>query len=247
MMMGKRAWSAAVLLCLVALTGLAAAPGVRKLATAPSTARASDIDPSDFTPNVDNVWFPLTPGTTKTFQGTKDDRPALENVLSTTSTTVIDGVTVRVVKDNLFLDGKLFERTEDWFAQDKHGTVWFFGEDTALLDAQGNVTSTRGSWTAGVNGAQPGIVMPGKPKVGGSFQQEFSVAVAEDHFVVLNLVSSVTVPFGSFDNVLLTADWTPLEPDVLATKHSVKGIGLVREADVTGGVEVLELTKITSG
>jgi hypothetical protein len=158
---------------------------------------------------------------------------------------VIDGVTVRVVKDNLFLDGKLFERTEDWFAQDKHQTVWFFGEDTALIDAQGNVTSTSGSWTAGVNGAQPGIVMPAKPKVGGSFQQEFSVAVAEDHFVILNLVSSVTVPFGSFTNTLLTADWTPLEPDGLSTKNYVNGIGLVREADVAGGDDRLELATIT--
>jgi hypothetical protein len=209
-----------------------------------SPAAATGINPSDFTPNVNNVWLPLPPGTTKTFEGIKDDQPAVEHVLSTRSTKVIDGVTVRVVKDNLFLSGTLFERTEDWFAQDKRGTVWFFGEDTALLDAHGNVISTRGSWKAGVNGARPGIVMPGRPRVGQSFQQEVSVAVAEDHFVVLNLVSSVTVPFGSFTNTLLTADWTPLEPDVLSTKNYVKGIGLVREADVTGGVEVLALTRI---
>lgn len=237
-----------LMLGLVAAAALIAAPGLgRPALTASPVTAASEIDPNDFTPNVDNPFFPLVPGTTKTFTGTKDDLPAVENVLTTRSTRVIDGVTIRVVKDNLFLDGTLFERTEDWFAQNKDtGAVWFFGEDTAILDANGNVVSTAGSFTAGVNGARPGIVMPGTPKVGGSFQQEGSVAVAEDHFVILNLVSSVTVPFGSFTNTLLTADWTPLEPDVLATKNYVKGIGLVQENDVTGGVELLQLSKITT-
>jgi hypothetical protein len=245
MTMGKRALSTAVLIGLVALTGIVGAVVVGKSAKATSAATASSINPADFTPNVNNVWFPLVPGTTKTFTGTRGAQPAVENVLVTNTTKVIDGVTVRVVKDNLFVNGTLFERTEDWFAQDEDGTVWFFGEDTAILDAQGNVVSTKGSFTAGVNGAQPGIVMPAKPKVGGSFQQEFSVAVAEDHFVILNLVSSVTVPFGSFTNTLLTADWTPLEPDGLSTKNYVNGIGLVREADVAGGDDRLELATIT--
>lgn len=244
----KRARSAGVLVGLAVVAGLVAAPGLGRSAVAPSTAAAtSSIEPSDFTANVDNPFFPLPVGQTKTFQGTRDDKPAVEHITVTNSTTVVDGVTVRIIKDNLFENGVLFERTDDFFAQNKETrAVWFFGEDTAILDANGNVVSTAGSFRAGVNGAQPGIVMPGTPKVGGSFQQEGSTNVAEDHFVILNLVSSVTVPFGSFTNTLLTGDWTPLEPDVLATKNYVKGIGLVREADVTGGNEVLELTQITT-
>jgi hypothetical protein len=109
------------------------------------------------------------------------------------------------------------------------------------------VINTDGSWKAGVHGARPGIVMPATPKVGQSFQQEFAGTAAEDHFVVLNLVSDVKVPAGSFKHTLLTAEWTPLEPDVLSTKNYARGVGEVLETDVAGGDETLALSKVTSG
>src|SRR5439155_26018588 len=121
--------------------------------------------------------------------------------------------------------------------------VWYFGEATKELDG-GKVVSTEGSWEGGVDGAEPGIYMPAHPAVGQSGLQEFYAGQAEDHFVVLLTNATVKVPLGSFSGALLTAEWTPLEPGVLSEKFYVKGTGDVREADVAGGDEKLELTKV---
>src|SRR5262245_55327999 len=117
------------------------------------------ISPADFSPNVTNPLFPLRPGKTLVYTGTKDGKPALDLFATTGRTKVIDGVTTRVVQDRLYLDNRLAERTSDYYAQDRCGNVWYFGEDTAELDRRGNVTSTEGSFHAGENGAQPGVFM----------------------------------------------------------------------------------------
>ncbi len=207
-------------------------------------ASPSAIDPADFVAQVDNPWFPLVPGTTLTYKGTKDGEQAIDSFEITAETKVIDGVTCMVIRDTLTLDGKLAEKTDDWYAQDREGNVWYFGEDTAELGESGKVASTEGSWQSGVDGAQPGIFMPADPRIGQSFQQEFYAGQAEDHFVVLLVSTPVKVRYGSFTDALLTAEWTPLEPDVLGEKYYVKGVGLVKELDVTGGVERLELVSV---
>ena len=112
-------------------------------------------------------------------------------------TKTILGVPCVVVTDYLYVDGRLRERTRDWFAQDTKGSVWYFGEDTAELDATGHVTSREGSWQAGVDGAEAGIVMPGRPRVGQSFRQEFYKGHAEDHFKILSISAQVSTPFVS--------------------------------------------------
>jgi hypothetical protein len=96
-------------------------------------------------------------------------------------------VTTTVIRDQAYVDGILAEDTLDWFAQDEDGNVWYFGEDTKELDAQGNVISTEGSWEAGVNGALPGIVMEAHPRVGDTYQEEFAQGVAEDMASVISL------------------------------------------------------------
>ncbi|HEY6069231.1 MAG TPA: hypothetical protein VIU81_11120, partial [Gaiellaceae bacterium] len=126
------------------------------------------------------------------------------------------------------------ERTTDWYAQDRRGNVWYFGEATAKLDRNGRVTSTEGSWQAGVDGARAGIYMPGQLRVGQSGLQEFYKGHAEDHFRVLRLSASVRVPFITTNHALLTEEWTPLEPAVLDHKYYVRGIGMVKEASVKG-------------
>jgi hypothetical protein len=203
------------------------------------------IDPANFVAVVDNPWYPLKPGTTFTYKGTKDGGKAIDTFSVMSETRIVAGVTCVVVHDELTLDGTIAERTDDWYVQDRQGNVWYFGEATAELDDAGKVTSTEGSWEAGVDGAQPGIFMPADPKVGDSGVQELYPGQAEDHFVVLLTNAHAKVPAGSFSGVLLTAEWTPLEPDVLSEKAYVMGMGEVREADVAGGDEKLELTKIT--
>lgn len=238
----------AALIALIALAGVACgSPATTTLAPsasiAPSVSPAA-IDPANFVAQVDNPWFPLMPGTTLTYEGTKDDEPAVDVFEITGQTKVVDGVTCLVIRDTLTLGGKLAEKTEDWYVQDRLGNVWYFGEDTAEYDEQGLVTSTEGSWQAGVAGAQPGIFMPAEPQVGQSFQQEYYAGHAEDRFVVLLLSASANVRYGSFENALLAAEWTPLEPEVLVEKYYAKGIGLVKEIMLTGGTEGIELVSV---
>jgi len=206
---------------------------------------APSVRPSDFSSKVDNSWYPLTPGTTLTYTGTKDGKAARDVFMITRETRTVGGVSCTVVRDNLYLDGKLAERTIDWYAQDRAGNVWYFGEETAELDESGKVTSTEGSWETGKDGAQPGIFMPANPAVGQTFRQEYYKGQAEDHFQVLDLAVSVNVPGTPTKTALLTKEWTPLEPEVIDQKYYVRGIGTVREESVRGANEGLTLVSVT--
>jgi hypothetical protein len=222
-----------VLLCL-------AAPA----ASAQASARA--INPSRYVARVTNPWFPLKPGTVYTYRGVKDGRASRDVVTVTSQTKMIQGVRTTVVRDRLFLAGRLEERTTDWYAQDKRGNVWYFGEATAELDRKGRVTSTEGSWQAGADGAHAGIYMPGQPRIGQSGLQELYRGHAEDHFRVLRLSAPVRVPFITTSHALLTEEWTPLEPAVLDHKYYVRGIGVVKEASVRGPRETGLLVTVRS-
>jgi hypothetical protein len=218
------------LACIAAL-GLLAVP-------CSATAHGPDALPhGEFVARIDNPWFPLIPGTTFVYRGVKDGKASHDVLHVTRRTRVIEGVRCTVLDDRLYAGGRLVERTTDWYAQDENGTVWYFGERTAELDAHGKVASTEGSWQSGVGGAQAGIFMPAHPKVGESFRQEFFKGHAEDHFRVLSLSARVTVPYASSRRALLTKEWTPLEPDVVDHKLYVHGIGMVKEQTVKGGDE----------
>jgi hypothetical protein len=178
------------------------------------------IDPSEFTTKVDNEYFPMKPGTTFIYEG-KGER---DEMRVTNQTKKVTGVECVVVDDRAWEDGKLIERTYDWFAQDDKGTVWYFGENTKEYD-NGKVVSTKGSWEAGVDGAKAGIIMPAHPKVGQSYHQEYYPGEAMDMAKVLSLNTSVTVPYGSFDHALDTREWTPLQPVFFEKKYYVRGVG----------------------
>jgi hypothetical protein len=204
------------------------------------------IDPASFSPNVTNKFFPLRPGTTLVYTGTKDGEQALDLVATTSRTRVVAGVRTRVVEDRLYLDNVLAERTSDYYTQDRCGNVWYFGEDTAELDRHGHVVSTEGTWHAGVDGAQPGVFMQAHPQLGRRFRQEWSEGQAEDVFKVVSRSSRIRVPYGSFRHALRTEETNALEPDVLDNKYYVRGIGEVAELSVKGPREVLKLVEIIS-
>jgi hypothetical protein len=197
-----------------------------------------------FVAGVDNPWFPLKPGTTFVYTGVKDGEPARDVVTVTGRTKTIDGVRCTAVRDRLFLRDRLQERTTDWYAQDAVGNVWYFGEATAELDETGHVTNTEGSWQAGVDGARAGIFMPARPRVGQSFRQEYYKGHAEDHFAVVDVSTSIVVPYTAAAHALLTKEWTPLEPDVLDHKYYIHGVGLAKEETIKGGDEHLELVDV---
>src|SRR5262245_32444305 len=186
---------------------------------------------------VDNEWFPLIPGMTWRYRGVKDGQPSREIMVATSKTRTIQGVPCTVVSDKVYLSGKLEARTLDYYAQDKDGNVWYFGEDTAELKPNGDVKSTEGTWLAGRNGAEPGIFMPADPQVGQAFRQEYYQGQAEDHFRILSMNESVQTPGASSDQAMLTMEWTPLEPNVIDHKYYVQGIGTVLEKTAKGPTE----------
>jgi hypothetical protein len=215
--------------------------------SSPSAGYSVTYAPAQFSADVTNPWFPLTPGTTLIYRGTKDEQPALEYFTISNETQKIDGVPCRVVLDRLFLRGTLAETTRDYYTQDNQGNVWYFGEDTAQLDPKGNLLGTEGTWHAHEAGAFPGIFMFADPRVGDSHRQEYYVGHAEDVFQVLALSTSVSVPYRSFTGALRTKEWTALEPDVLDNKYYVRGIGTVKEIAVKGPLEELVLIGIRRG
>jgi hypothetical protein len=210
-------------------------------ATTPATTSGTTSPSPTFVAAVDNPWFPLTPGARWVYTGVKDGERARDVVVVGRDTKVVLGVRCVVVHDELYLSGVLHERTDDWYAQDGEGNVWYFGEATAELDAAGKVVSREGSWQAGVGGARQGIYLPGSPAVGKTGLQEYLKGHAEDHFKVLSLTASIRVPATSSHAALLTEEWTPLEPDVLDHKYYVRGIGEVKEQSVKGPEETLSL------
>jgi hypothetical protein len=203
--------------------------------------------PAGFSARVDNPWYPLTPGSIYVYQGVKDGEPSREVMTVTRRKKVIDGAPCVVIQDLLYLRGRLEERTTDWYSQDAKGNVWYFGENTAELDKNGKVKSTAGSWTAGVAGARAGIFMFAHPTPGRWARQEYYKGQAEDHFKVLSLRVSVTVPYISTTHALLTREWTPLEPGVIDHKYYVRGIGTVLEQTAKGPTERNELVSFRSG
>jgi hypothetical protein len=224
---------------------LAAATLAATLGAAASGSPAAPAsDPHGFSARVDNPWFPLKPGTTYTYVGIKDGQPSRDVVVVTHQTRTIQGVPCVAVQDQLYVRGKLHERTTDWYSQDSKGNVWYFGEKTAELDRSGHVTSTEGTWLAGVHGAKPGIYMPAHPRVGQTGRQEYYKGHAEDHFRVAAVID--TVASGAQASVL-TEETTPLEPRVLDNKLYVRGVGTVVELTVKGGSERNQLVSVTRG
>lgn len=194
--------------------------------------------PSSFSARVDNPWFPLRPGSRYVYTGVKDGALSRDVVTVARRTVEIAGVPCAAVSDRLYLRGRLEERTTDWYSQDSKGNVWYFGENTAELDKHGRVKSTSGTWKTGVHGAMAGIYMPAHPRVGESGRQEFLRGQAEDHFKVVAVIGN---------KMVLTQEWTPLEPGVIDHKFYVRGIGTVVEQTERGGNERNELVSFTSG
>jgi hypothetical protein len=216
-------------------------------ASSTQSASATSAKRSGFSPNVTNTWFPLRPGSVYHYRGVKDGQPSREVMTVTHRTRMIDGARCVAVSDLLYLRGRLGERTTDYYTQDAKGNVWYFGEKTAELDAHGHVTSTSGSWMAGVHGAKPGIFMFAHPRPGLSARQEYLKGEAEDHFAVVSMRRTAVVPSGTFRGAMLTKEWTPLEPGVIDHKYYVRGIGTVLEQTVKGGNERNELVSFRRG
>jgi len=200
------------------------------------------IAPENFLTVVDNPLFPLVPGTTFVYEGPTEGGTEHIEFVVTRETKEIMGVTCVQVRDTVTVDGELVEDTLDWFAQDVDGNVWYFGENSKDYE-DGLIVSLDGSWTAGIDGAKPGIIMKAAPRVGELYRQEFAIGEAEDVARVLSLSQSVTVPYGAYSNCLQTQDFAPLDPDAIEHKFYAPGVGQVLTVHVDTGTRV-ELVNI---
>lgn len=208
--------------------GAARARACRALGQAPYDPA---IRPADFTTEITNPYFPLQPGTVFVYRAPG----GTDTVTVTRRTVTIEGVRCVVVRDTARSGGRVTEDTLDYYAQDRQGNVWYFGESTAELTEGGVVANTDGTFAAGVGGAKPGIIMPASPRVGVTYRQEFALGEAEDLARTVSLGETVRVPFGAFRNVLKTLETTPLEPEARENKYYARGIGNVLTVDLETG------------
>jgi len=216
------------------------AAAVLLAATASGFAEAGEaVDPANFGGAVDNPWLPLHPGTVRTYEGIKDGKPATLVVTVSTKTKKIGGVACVVVEELESLAGAPSDRTTGYYAQDKNGSVWYFGEDVQELNSKGKVTKTEG-WHAGIDNASPALVMEAAPAIGHSYVNKYT----NDHSEIVSLAKPVKVPFGSFKEALLIKEWTPDEPDVLTNKYYVRDVGEVRDVTVKGDKEEFVLVGV---
>jgi hypothetical protein len=206
------------------------------------------LDPSRFSTRIDNPWWPMRPGSRWVYRETAPDGTRQRVVVTVTNRTrlIANGVRARVVRDVVTADGKPVEKTDDWYAQSRAGNIWYFGEHTTEFE-NGKPISTEGSFEAGVDGAEAGVIMPAKPRVGLRYRQEYYAGQAEDKAEIFGRGVQVEVPFGHFRGVLMTKDENPLEPDILEFKFYARGVGPVLSLDVSGGADREELVSFRRG
>jgi hypothetical protein len=227
----------------VVVSLLAGCGGSADSSPLPRGSETVQLDPAEFSAEIDNPYWPMKPGTRWVYRELDPGGTKRVEVTVLHRTKTIDGIDARVVHDVVSEDGKVIEDTDDWYAQDADGNVWYLGEATKEYE-EGKV-STKGSWEAGVDGAQAGIVLPGSPEVGQEYRQEYYEGEAEDAGKILSLDEWVEVRAGKYRPVLQTKDWTPLEPDVLEHKFYARGVGPVLTLSLSGGAGREELVELT--
>jgi hypothetical protein len=232
------------------------------LCVTPAHARSISIpfNASNFSDplDIDNVYFPLVPGTVFTYKGETPDGCEVEVFAVTSDTRVIDGVTTRVIHDTAYEGdtcttdpSALVEDTLDYHAQDDAGNVWYFGEDSYDCPV-GTCARNEGSWIAGEDptDALPGIVMLAQPRNGDTYFQEMAPDVALDQATVKGTGVTVTLkredayPPGTFTNCIVTKEFSTLENGANEQKSYCPGIGNVAVDEHHGKVFHSELTGV---
>ena len=237
-----------ILVLVVLLLLFAACGGGDSGSSLPQGDEAVDLNPDDFVAQIDNPYWPMAPGSKWVYRGIDADgeQERVEITVTDRKKTIL-GIEATVVRDVVTTaDGELIEDTFDWFAQDKDGALWYLGEDTTEYE-DGKAVTKEGSWESGRDGAQPGVFLPGDPEVGMVYRQEYRQGEAEDQAEILSLDERVEVPAGSYTGVLMTKDYTPLQPDALEHKFYAKGVGPVLLIGLSGGRFQEELIRFTDG
>ncbi len=250
--MARRKTRSLTLLAALATLGLAACgdddgESGSAAATLPQGSEPANLDPAEFTTEIDNPYWPMTPGSRwvyRELEGNAEQRVVV--TVRDETKMIANGVEARVVRDTVTENGEPIEITDDWYAQDAEGNIWYLGEDTAEYE-NGKLTTRAGSFEAGVDGAKAGVVMPANPEPGLAYRQEYYKDEAEDEGEVLSLEEMAEVPYGHFTDVLMTKDLVPTEPKVLEHKFYAEGVGPVLTMDISGGAGREELISYEPG
>ena len=213
--------------------------------TFPQSSEPSNLDPADFSTNIDNPYWPMPVGATWHVHVSNPEGESLQETITVTDKTkkIADGVTARVVRDVVYDHGTPSEITDDWYAQDSDGNIWYFGENTA--EFHNGEKDTSGSFEAGRDGADAGVAMPVHPYVGLTYREEYYKGQAEDRSKVLAVDQQVQSPAGHFTGAILTDDYSPIEPDISEYKLYAKGVGPVVAVSVSGESEREDLVSYT--
>ncbi len=213
--------------------------------TLPQTSEPSNLNPADFSTKIDNPYWPMPVGAVWHVHLSNPEGESLQETITVENRTrkVADGVTARVVHDVVYDHGRPTEITDDWYAQDADGNIWYFGENTAEI--HNGKRDTSGSFEAGRNGADAGVALPAHPAVGMTYREEYYAGQAEDRAKVLALDQQVEAPAGHFTGALLIDDTSPIEPDVSEYKLYAKGVGPVVAVSVSGEADREDLVSYT--
>ncbi len=214
--------------------------------TSPATVHAVqpytvDLAPADFVAGINNPYLPFIPGSKWVYAATLPDGTVERNEITVLQETrVVNGVSAVVVNDLVYVDGQIVEETYDWYAQDQKGSVWYLGEEVDNYE-NGVLVDHAGSWEWGKDGALPGVIMWADPSahMNEEYYQEFYAGEAEDKGQVLSTNEKVTIPFGSFENVVKTYDFSTIDPELQERKFYAKGVGFIKESNVKTGEEVM--------
>ena len=231
--------------------GAAAASGKScKSRGLPQGSEPVDLKPADFTTEIDNRYWPMSVGSRWVYRETDSEGADLKVVVVVTRKTkeIANGVTARVVRDTVTENGVPVEVTDDWYAQDRKGNIWYLGEYVTNYE-DGQVVDHAGSFEAGVDGAQPGIALPANPRPGLCYRQEYYKGEAEDRAEVITVgKEQVEVPFGYFnEDVLMTRDLVPTEPKVQELKFYAPGVGPLLTIHTDGTGERAALVRFRPG
>ncbi len=184
------------------------------------------------------------PGTAYHYQGVRGKTPQTDDEVVTSQTKQILGIACTVVRDTVSEHGVAVERTLDYYAQDTEGNVWYMGEDSFELQ-HGQMVRASDSWLSGVKGGEPGIIMPANPQPNEQYRQEYyPPGKALDEATVLDLDGSIKVPYGSYSGLLVTSEYSPLEPQT-EQKYYAPGLGEIAERVVKGHHEEFQLVSVT--